>query len=63
MREKWSIHRVAMAHKLGSCPIGHTSVIIAVSSTHRMDAIEACHFGIDRLKATVPIWKKVDLTC
>jgi molybdopterin synthase catalytic subunit len=22
------------------------------------DALEACEFGIDELKATVPIWKK-----
>lgn len=37
------------------------SVIIAVSSAHRKEAIEASHFAIDTLKATVPIWKKVCL--
>ena len=34
------------------------SVVIAVSSAHRKEALEAAHFAIDTLKATVPIWKK-----
>ena len=50
---------MAMVHKLGLCPISEKSVVIAISSDHRIEAIEACHFAIDRLKATVPIWKKV----
>jgi molybdopterin synthase catalytic subunit len=29
-----------------------------VSSAHRREALEATQFGIDELKATVPIWKK-----
>lgn len=33
-------------------------MVIAVSSPHRREAIEACHYAIDRLKQTVPIWKK-----
>jgi molybdopterin synthase catalytic subunit len=33
-------------------------VVIAVSSAHRKEALEAAHFAIDTLKATVPIWKK-----
>lgn len=35
--------------------------MIAVSSEHRIAAIEAAHFAIDELKRTVPIWKKVVL--
>ena len=30
-------------------------MIIAVSSTAPQDALEAAHFAIDRLKATVPV--------
>jgi molybdopterin synthase catalytic subunit len=55
---KWPVTGVAMAHRTGRLAIGEASVMIAVSSPHRADAIEACHFAIDRLKATVPIWKK-----
>ena len=29
-----------------------------VSTPHRAEAFEACRYAIDRLKATVPIWKK-----
>lgn len=35
------------------------SVVIAISSVHRQEAIEAVHYSIDTLKAQVPIWKKV----
>ena len=49
---------MAIAHRLGVVDVGEASVIIAVSSVHRKEALEACHFAIDELKATVPIWKK-----
>jgi molybdopterin synthase catalytic subunit len=56
--ERFLIHRVAMAHRLGRLEIGETSVFIAVSAPHRAAAFEACRFAIDTLKRTVPIWKK-----
>ncbi len=34
-------------------------MIIAVSSEHRQDSLQAVAFAIDTLKANVPIWKKV----
>lgn len=34
------------------------SVIIAVSSPHRADAISACELGINLVKTSIPIWKK-----
>jgi len=58
LRDKWPVTGVAMAHRTGRLAIGEASVIIAVSSPHRADAIEACHYAIDQLKSTVPIWKK-----
>jgi MoaE-MoaD fusion protein len=58
MHQKFAIHRVAIAHRLGRLEIGETSVFIAVSAPHRMAAFDACRFGIDTLKRTVPIWKK-----
>ena len=33
--------------------------MIAVSSAHRKESLESVQYGIDTLKATVPIWKKV----
>jgi len=57
-REKYAIHRVAIAHRLGRLEIGETSVFIAVSAPHRAGAFDACRFAIDTLKSTVPSWKK-----
>eukprot|EP00897_Mesotaenium_endlicherianum_P008783 jgi/Mesen1/7933/ME000422S07090 len=57
-RSKWPLTKVAMAHRIGLVGVGEASVIIAVSSVHRKECIEACHFLIDELKANVPIWKK-----
>ena len=33
-------------------------MIVAASAPHRSEAFEACRFAIDRLKETVPIWKR-----
>jgi molybdopterin synthase catalytic subunit len=58
-RQKWDdLMHVAIVHKLGDCPVGETSVVIAVSSAHRKQGLEAVHWLIDELKANVPIWKK-----
>jgi molybdopterin synthase catalytic subunit len=57
-RAKFSIDRVAIAHRLGRLEIGETSVFIAVSAPHRPAAFDACRYAIDTLKRTVPIWKK-----
>jgi molybdopterin converting factor subunit 1 len=56
--EKWPDARVAMAHRTGRLEIGEPSVVVAVSTPHRAEAIAACKWGIDRLKESVPIWKK-----
>ncbi len=58
IHEKFAIHHIAIAHRLGRLEIGETSVFIAVSAPHRPAAFEACRFAIDTLKRTVPIWKK-----
>ena len=58
VKEKWEVDRVGMLHRVGRLDIGETSVLIAISAPHRKAALEACHYAIDRLKETVPIWKK-----
>lgn len=57
-RSSWSLDRVAVAHRLGTVPVGEASVFVAASAVHRSDALEACRFVIDEVKASVPIWKK-----
>ena len=58
LHTKFSIDRVAFAHRLGRLEIGETSVFIAVSAGHRSVAFDACRLAIDTLKRSVPIWKK-----
>lgn len=56
--EKFPIHKIAIHHAIGKLKIKEVPVIIAVSSAHRKASFEACEFAIDKLKETVPIWKK-----
>jgi molybdopterin synthase catalytic subunit len=53
-----AIERVAIVHRLGRMLIGETSVAVIVTAPHRRPAFEAALECIDRLKKTVPIWKK-----
>ncbi len=57
-KQKFAIDRIGMIHRVGRLEIGETSVAIVVTSAHRRAAFEACQYAIDRLKQTVPIWKK-----
>jgi molybdopterin synthase catalytic subunit len=57
-RRRWPLRKVAMAHRVGTVPVGQASVAIAVSAAHRAEAFAACHWLIDRLKEIVPIWKR-----
>lgn len=52
------VGRIAMVHRLGRMEIGETSVAVIVAAPHRRAAFEAALQGIDRLKKSVPIWKK-----
>ena len=49
---------VAVVHRLGHLVVGDTSIAIACASPHRAEAFDACRAVIDRIKKTVPIWKK-----
>jgi len=57
-RERWpGIGRIALLHRVGSVRLGEASVLVCVSSGHRVDAFLAAQFCIDVLKACVPVWK------
>jgi molybdopterin synthase catalytic subunit/molybdopterin converting factor small subunit len=58
LKGRYDLCEVAIAHRTGRVEIGDLSVVIAVSSPHRADALAACHDAIDRLKEIVPLWKK-----
>jgi molybdopterin synthase catalytic subunit len=52
------IGRIAIVHRLGRMLVGETSVAVVVTAPHRRPAFEAALEAIDRIKKTVPIWKK-----
>jgi len=56
--DRFGIRDAFIVHRLGRLQVGETSVLIVVAAAHRGPAFDACHWLIDTLKKTVPIWKK-----
>jgi molybdopterin synthase catalytic subunit len=52
------VHGIAIHHRTGTLEIGDTSLVVAVSAAHRGDAFAAALRAVDRVKETVPVWKK-----
>jgi len=50
---------VTFIHRLGWVPIGEASLFLRVLAAHRGPALCFCADAIDRIKADVPIWKKI----
>ncbi|WP_271752779.1 molybdenum cofactor biosynthesis protein [Cohnella sp. JJ-181] len=55
---RWPGTLCAIHHRIGPVGVGETSVLIAVSSPHRAAGYDASRYAIERLKQTVPIWKR-----
>jgi molybdopterin synthase catalytic subunit len=58
IRSRWPVRKLAMVHRYGRLKVGDVSVAVAVSSEHRAEAFEACRYGIDTIKKSLPLWKK-----
>jgi molybdopterin synthase catalytic subunit len=59
VRDEWpAVDRVAVVHRLGRLALSETAVAVVVSGPHRDEAFEAARACIDRVKESVPIWKK-----
>ena len=56
--ERFGASGVAILHRVGTVRVGEASVVIAVAAAHRREALAGCAHAIERLKASVPIWKK-----
>lgn len=50
--------RVAALHRVGELAIGDVAVVVAASAAHRAEAFALCRAAIDRIKESVPVWKK-----
>lgn len=54
----FDVHDVAIHHRVGTLEVGETSLLVAVSAEHRRDAFEAALAAVDRVKESVPVWKR-----
>ena len=52
------VTQVGAWHRIGTLELGEASLLVAVSSPHRAESFEACHWCVDRIKEVVPVWKK-----
>lgn len=57
-RRAWAVRAVSVVHRIGRLELGDISVAVAVAGPHRPEAFDAARFVIDRLKESVPIWKR-----
>lgn len=49
---------VAAIHRIGHLEIGDVALAAATSAAHRREAFDACELLVERVKSTVPIWKR-----
>lgn len=57
-KSRFAIHGAVAVHRGGLLELEDCAVYVAVSSSHRREAFEACAFIIDEIKHRLPIWKK-----
>jgi molybdopterin synthase catalytic subunit len=55
--QEFEVVALAVVHRTGRLSIGDTAVLVAASAAHRSEAYDASRALIDRLKATIPVWK------
>lgn len=58
---RWTFRKASVVHRTGSLYPGDVAVCVTVASDHRHDALSACGYVMDQLKARVPIWKRESL--
>lgn len=56
-KSRWPILGVRIVHRVGRLEPGERIVLVAVASSHRQAAFEACEFLMDYLKTRAPFWK------
>ncbi|KAH8152913.1 uncharacterized protein LAJ45_03139 [Morchella importuna] len=57
MKEKHSLIGISIIHRLGTCPVGEESILVAVSAPHRKAAWSAGEECLEIVKEKAEIWK------
>ncbi|WP_237387961.1 molybdopterin synthase catalytic subunit MoaE [Xenorhabdus sp. Sc-CR9] len=60
-RQRWSLQRISIIHRIGELYPGDEIVFVGVTSSHRSIAFTAAEFIMDYLKTKAPFWKKESL--
>jgi molybdopterin synthase catalytic subunit len=55
---EFPIEAVAVIHRVGRLRVGENILLIVVGAGHRKEAFDACEYILERIKHSVPIWKK-----
>ncbi len=57
-QQKWDVIETLVVHRVGNIFPDETIVLVAVWSSHRGDAFDACRHIMEALKSKAPFWKK-----
>ena len=57
-KQRWQINDALVIHRIGRLLPTDQIVLVAVASSHRGAAFQACEFIMDFLKTQAPFWKK-----
>lgn len=60
-RGRWGFDDALVIHRTGEVVPGEPIVLVAVWSSHRGAAFDACRFVMEQLKSKAPFWKKETL--
>ncbi len=55
---KFNLIDAFAVHRVGVVEPGEVSLLVAVYSSHRREAFEACSYIVEAIKSGLPIWKK-----
>jgi len=58
IKRRWPVKSITLVHREGKLKVGDVSVVVAVSAPHRGEAFDAARYAIDRIKDSLPIWKR-----
>lgn len=56
--QRWQLQGISIIHRYGELKPSEQIVMVAVASSHRGEAFQACEFIMDYLKTGAPFWKK-----
>lgn len=57
IKQAYDLTAITMVHRLGVCPIGEESILIAVSAPHRQAAWKGGEQALEDCKKRVEVWK------